>query len=313
MSSSRCGPVVDVLDAGLREPELGLRERALQAACSRGEPLGVDEQAEALVEGECVVVGACAAAPCQAAAMASSRRALELLEGRFVEHAVVPPSVVVVAARGRSRARRATSPRRRSSAGGQPVEAVLQDRLDVAVGARAGGERARARGLEPLVAVALGQPQDAQAGAVALLGVRPLGEDRLDQRAGVRADALRPSASGATASTRGAPGGPWACARARSCGGRARRCARARRRAAPRRKISTVVRGDAHLEPLVPSSVTAPSSSGGRPRRGSRCCPHALPLCVLEAASRAAAAAPGGRAARRARGGSRRSAASCGR
>ena len=56
------GPIVDGLDAGLGQAELGLLERALQAAVLAGEPLGVDEQAEALVEGEGGVIGACAAA-----------------------------------------------------------------------------------------------------------------------------------------------------------------------------------------------------------------------------------------------------------
>ena len=45
-----------------------------------------------------------------------------------------------------------------------------------------------AGGLQPLGAVALGQPQDAEAGAVALLGVGRLAQDDLDERGGARAD-----------------------------------------------------------------------------------------------------------------------------
>src|SRR5919106_5057321 len=49
----------------------------------------------------------------------------------------------------------------------EPVEAVLEDRIDVAVGARLGGDGAGARGLKPRRAVALGQAQDAEARAIA--------------------------------------------------------------------------------------------------------------------------------------------------
>ena len=62
----------------------------------------------------------------------------------------------------------------------------------MAIRARAGGDRARARGLEPLGAVALGEAQDAEARAIALLGVRAVGEDRLHQLGGVGPDALGP-------------------------------------------------------------------------------------------------------------------------
>ena len=51
------------------------------------------------------------------------------------------------------------------------IEVVLQDRVDGGVGARADLERPAAGGLEPLAAVGLGEPQDAEAGAEALLGV----------------------------------------------------------------------------------------------------------------------------------------------
>ena len=44
--------VVDVLDARLAEPQLGLPEVALDLLALAVRPLGVDEQAEALVEGQ---------------------------------------------------------------------------------------------------------------------------------------------------------------------------------------------------------------------------------------------------------------------
>src|ERR1700730_1680845 len=57
----------------------------------------------------------------------------------------------------------------------------LRDRARGGEGARADLERAGAGGLKPLSPVALGQPQDADAGAEALLGVGLLGEDELDE------------------------------------------------------------------------------------------------------------------------------------
>jgi hypothetical protein len=58
---------------------------------------------------------------------------------------------------------------------------VLQDRVDRAVRARADIERAGASGFESLAAIGLGESQDADTGAEALLGVRALAQDDLDQ------------------------------------------------------------------------------------------------------------------------------------
>ena len=44
--------VVDVLDARLGEPELGLAERGSEPSVLAGEPLGLDEEPEPLVEGD---------------------------------------------------------------------------------------------------------------------------------------------------------------------------------------------------------------------------------------------------------------------
>src|SRR6185295_13992400 len=63
----------------------------------------------------------------------------------------------------------------------QPVEAMFEDGVDMPVGARADGNGPSTRGLEPGVAVAFGQTQDAEAGAVALLGVRSVRENGLDE------------------------------------------------------------------------------------------------------------------------------------
>jgi hypothetical protein len=55
---------------------------------------------------------------------------------------------------------------------GQPVEPVLEDRVDVAVGADADGQGAGTGGLKAGGAVAAAEAEQPQAGAVALLGVR---------------------------------------------------------------------------------------------------------------------------------------------
>ena len=49
--------VVDVLDAGLAEAELGLSQPAREAAVVAEELLGVDEHGEALVEAEAAILG----------------------------------------------------------------------------------------------------------------------------------------------------------------------------------------------------------------------------------------------------------------
>jgi len=71
-------------------------------------------------------------------------------------------------------------------------EAVLEDRVDVAVGAGIDADGAGTGGLEPSEAVAFGEPQDPEAGAVALLGVRPVGENGLDEGGGLGTDRARP-------------------------------------------------------------------------------------------------------------------------
>ena len=150
------------------------------------------------------------------------------------------------------------------------IEAVLEDRVDVAIGAGGDAARAGARGFQPGRAVALGQAQDAEARAIALLGMRAVGEDRLDEGRGLRADRLGPADD-----ARGRPlqmalmglghvGGVGGVAaadvaagdgrRRAGRGGRSRRCSRWRARRRPRARAR---RGR--------------SSSGRAARRGSRC------------------------------------------
>src|SRR4051812_24783283 len=72
--------------------------------------------------------------------------------------------------------------------GGLAVEAVLQDRLDRAIGAGADLDAAGAGRLQPLAAIGAQQPQDAEAGAEPLFGMWPALEDQSRQRRGGGAD-----------------------------------------------------------------------------------------------------------------------------
>src|SRR5215203_3779391 len=76
----------------------------------------------------------------------------------------------------------------RGHCGPSAIEVVLQDRVGRAEGARADLERAGASGFQSFAAISLGEPQDTDTGAEALLGVRALPQDDLDQRRGMAAD-----------------------------------------------------------------------------------------------------------------------------
>ena len=64
---------------------------------------------------------------------------------------------------------------------GHLVEPLLEDLFDRGVMARADLQRARGRGFQPFGAKPLAQAEDADAGAVALLGMRLIGDDPLDE------------------------------------------------------------------------------------------------------------------------------------
>src|ERR1700693_446807 len=67
-------------------------------------------------------------------------------------------------------------------------EVVLQDRIDGSEGARADLQRPTAGCLQPVAAIALDQPDDADRGPESLLWVRALAHDGLDQRRGIAPD-----------------------------------------------------------------------------------------------------------------------------
>src|SRR4051812_1357988 len=64
------------------------------------------------------------------------------------------------------------------------IEAALEDRTDRGDGASLDEDAASAGGIDARIVVALGQRQDTEAGAKALLGVRPGFDDDLEERRG---------------------------------------------------------------------------------------------------------------------------------
>src|SRR6185312_12891037 len=80
---------------------------------------------------------------------------------------------------------------------GTTIEVVGENRFDRAVGARADVDRTRRGRFEPFATIGSGEPDDAETGAEALLGMRPLVEDKIAQcqrrrpdRRGIFTDAL---------------------------------------------------------------------------------------------------------------------------
>jgi len=72
------------------------------------------------------------------------------------------------------------------------IELGLEDGADALARGRTDGKRAATSGLQALIAVVLGQIQQAQTSAVALLGMRTVVQLPLDHIAHARTDAVRP-------------------------------------------------------------------------------------------------------------------------
>src|SRR5512144_2435783 len=72
---------------------------------------------------------------------------------------------------------------------GLTIEVVLQDGFDRAIGPGADLQRAGRGGLQPLYAERLAEPDDAEAGAEALLGMWPVLQDQFAQQRRGRPDA----------------------------------------------------------------------------------------------------------------------------
>ena len=71
-----------------------------------------------------------------------------------------------------------------------PIELVVEDGADRAVGERADLDGARGSGFQPSDAERSHQTQDAEAGSEALLGVRPPLQDEIAERRGGGAESL---------------------------------------------------------------------------------------------------------------------------
>jgi hypothetical protein len=72
-----------------------------------------------------------------------------------------------------------------------PVELVVEDGTDRSVAEPADVDRACGGGFKPFTAERAHEPHDAEAGAEALLGMRPTFQDEFTQRDGCRSDARR--------------------------------------------------------------------------------------------------------------------------
>src|SRR5438128_2017838 len=81
---------------------------------------------------------------------------------------------------------------RRGLRRGEPIEAVLEHGVDMPVGAGADRDGAGAGGLQARLAIPLAEPQEAEARAVALLGMRAVGENRVDEDRRLWADGAGP-------------------------------------------------------------------------------------------------------------------------
>lgn len=269
--------VVDVFDARRGDFQFRVAQETTQAAILAMQRLGVDEEAEALVEAERADLRVLVLLE-PGIGHAVEVHVLEFVGGRFVHHRVVllrvGCSVVVLRAADVLVLDRHV--RRLVGAGWQhrlAVEPVFEDRLDVPVRVRARGEGPGARRLDTLVAVRLRQAEQAEASTVALLGMRTTREDLLDEDARAVADLAPPVTPAATASTRAAAGALRACARPPSCAGASRSSERAMRRGdscrAPRWCLRS--RTTRRSDRARTGAGTGPSRSDRRTRRGSRC------------------------------------------
>ena len=303
-AAARTEPV-DVLQRGLAA-EVGLAQAAVQLALFAVGPLGIDEQADAILETEVGELGGAELA-LEGLGQGGQAQGTQFVDGGVSEHTRLLSGVVGTAADV------GVDGERRRGAGpagsGTLVEATGQDVLHGAVagGAEPGG--ARGGRLQAGGAVGLAQAHEPEAGAVALLGVGLGREDGRDELGRGRARRRRPGdqAGGrpfgvgamGVRHVRGV-GGVLAPAVAAAMGGDAPALEEQlddRRREPDLDALVHELVGDAVVVVLDGDVVVDVD-------------PGVAPLGELVARRGAAGAAAGGRAARRARGARRRACAS---
>ncbi len=179
---------VDILDAGLAVTKLGVAQAAFEPSIlalgclaieQKAEPFGMVETFGFRVVGELL----------EGLGHAGEAELIELAQGWMKQHGRPPirslevgwaAGMLVMGGRLVGGVR----------IGRTSVDVVLQDRSDRAVGQAVDLEGAAAGGFEAIGPIALAQAKDAETGAEALLGMRLLFEDGLDQASCVRADGL---------------------------------------------------------------------------------------------------------------------------
>jgi hypothetical protein len=177
---------IDILERG-RMPEFGVPQALREAPLLAGEPLGIDEQAE----GSSKLSSAYWLAPrcwSNASAIAIRRRVWS-----FSIVGCVSISLLVGVIGGAAH----IFVRQRGSGSGGLVEGklvllVAENGFDGAIPIGAQSLRAETRGIEAIGPMDLAQPHGAQAGAVALLWMRPAFEEAGHEPTGGRPALFRP-------------------------------------------------------------------------------------------------------------------------
>lgn len=179
--------VVDVLDGGALA-QAGLPQPGGQPAIGALGGLAIEQQGEPLGMAQAnrrrVVLEFC-----EGAGHASQAQVGELLGGG-VDEQDLSPSVIVAGTADVGmveRKLRCLGWLRQLLT----VQALLENRVDRSIGASADLQPALTGCLEAIGAVLAGQAQDAEASTEALLGMRPVAQDDLDQSSGVGADRCR--------------------------------------------------------------------------------------------------------------------------
>ena len=177
------GSVIDVLDGGLLA-QSGIAQSSGQPLVAAMGKLAIEQKAEPIGVAEC---GGFAGGFQFGEGPSHTRKPelVQLVKCRMGQHEVISSVVVARSADiGMEQRHTVGGPR----LWGLAIELVVEDRAHRAVGQRSNLDRPRGGGLEALGTEWPHQPDDAEAGAEALLWVGPALEDQLAQRGGGGAD-----------------------------------------------------------------------------------------------------------------------------